>query len=331
MTHTNSTVRAATRALMATLALATAGCGTSLRSEPVIDALPAADLRASSAVAVFALSDARTITEYLLLPELEPSFAGPCPSRTVEGATTVYRGGCTHERTRYEGTVRITRATIDGVETASVAYDHWSATATRACRDGGSLEERNARDGTITARITGARRELSADIVMDTATADTERCAASSDSIALLYDSALAYSGEDRDGNGRGDVVRANGAGRVGLRSLGRVESTTRDLVYDSARCGEPLSGTLELRAGQRALITYDGASRCGHGETRTAPLEIDGVARGEVTVVACSVGRSVGASQTSVIALFAMGAVAMARRTRARRTRAQTARETAE
>lgn len=306
-------------------AVCLAACGQSVSAERIAMA-PPANLAMAEQIRLFSLSDARTIGTLIAMSNTTTTAGGDtCVTRTMEGSTVVLTGnGCMNGPTRYDGVLRFTGDPL--AATGSTAeYQRWGQTSTVTCTGSSqTLSVSTVTRGTVRVTARGNVREFDVDVVLESGTANREACTTTSSTLAIQYHGTLDFfgpSGVTRDGNA---AIRASGSGVVADSRFGRVDTNTTGLVFDPTICaGEPASGTLTLRAGAHTgVVTYDGATNCGMGGTRTAPFTLDGTPSGEVQVNACSVGSAAGNAKSGALALLAIGAaltVSSARRRRAR------------
>ena len=297
-------------------------CGQSVAAERLANT-PPATLATPEQLRFFSISDARTIGLFIAFARPDSAPGETCVTRTMEGSTTVLTGnGCTTGRTRYDGVLRYSGDPVTGSE-ARVEYLDWRQTSTTS--GSGSMQtvttESRTR-GTVRVTARGNVRDFEVDIVLDTSTANPETCTATPSTLAVQYRGTLDFFGPSGVTRESSAPVRASGSGTVADSRFGRADTTTTALVFDPTVCsGEPVSGTLSLRAGTHTgLVTYDGATRCGMGSMRTAPITVDGVSAGEVQVYACSVRGAAGSAKHGAVAVIALGAAlatAVARRRR--------------
>lgn len=303
-------------------AVSLAACGQSVAAAQLANT-PPATLATPEQLRFFSISDARTIGMFIAFARPDSAPGETCVTRTTEGATTVLTGnGCTTGRTRYDGVLRFSGDPVTGPE-ARAEYLDWRQTSTTSCT--GSMQTVTTESrmrGTVRVTARGNVRDYEVDIVLDSGVANPETCTVTSSTLAVQYRGTLDFfgpSGVTRDSSA---AVRASGSGTVADSRYGRADTTTTGLVFDPSVCaGEPASGTLTLRAGSHTgIVSYDGATRCGMGSMRTAPITVDGMSAGEVQVNACSVRGAAGGAKNGALGVLALGAAlaAIARRRRA-------------
>jgi hypothetical protein len=306
------------------LVVSTVGCGQVVVADGTLSTMTPAALNTRENMHAFSLADARTLGLFFGLspPMPLPSDGAPtCPSRSVQGDTVTYRGGCAQDNTRYEGVLIVRGDAVRGTS-QSIEYQDWSQVRTESA-DSATPETRTMFRGSSRVTVRGAVRDFEIDVIVTGFQLVPTTGMTRPTNVAISYRGTVDFSGSDSDMDGLGDIVRASGSGRVGIAPYGRVETVTRDLVYDRARCiGEPLSGTLELRGAQVAMLTYDGATRCGLAATRTAPYTLDGAAAGEVNVAYCSISAAPGRGPVGWLGALAMGLGALVVRGRRGRAR---------
>jgi hypothetical protein len=308
------------------LVVSTVGCGQVVVADGTLSTMAPAALNTRENIHAFSLADARTLGLFLGLTPATPlpgDSATSCPSRTVQGDVVTYRGGCTQDGTRYEGVLIVRGDAVRGTS-QSIEYQDWSQVRTESA---GSTprETRTMFRGSSRVTVRGAVRDFEIDVIVTGFQLVPSTGTTRPTNIGISYRGTVSFSGNDANSDGLGDIVRASGSGRVGIAPHGRVETVTRDLVFDAENCsGEPLSGTLELRGAQVAMITYDGATRCGAAATRTAPYTLDGVAAGEVNVAYCSISAAPGRGPVGWLGALAMGLGALLVRGRRGRARAE-------
>jgi hypothetical protein len=304
------------------VAVSLAACGQSVAAAQLANT-PPATLATPEQLRFFSISDARTIGLFIAFAQPDSAPGETCVTRTMEGSTTVLTGnGCTTGRTRYDGVLRFSGDPLTDPE-ARTEYLDWRQTSTSRCS--GSMQtvttESRTR-GTVRVTARGNVRDYEVDLVIDRRVADIETCTETSSTLAVQYRGTLDFFGPSGVARDFSTAVRASGSGTVADSRYGRVDTTTTGLVFDPAICnGEPSSGTLMLRAGSHTgVVTYDGATRCGMGSMRTAPITVDGVAGGEVPVNACSVRGSAGSAKRGALGVIALGVALMGARARRRR-----------
>jgi hypothetical protein len=308
------------------LVAALVGCGQSVAAG-AISALPPTSFATASERTFFALSDARTIGFFFAMRNPATGDGGlssTCASQTADGSTTVFTAnGCTSGTRQQSGVVRLTGDPVTGPE-FRVEYINWrERSATRCSGSAATVATESTTRGTVHVTARGAIREFEVDLLFEQTKVDERACTGVVETLAINYRGTLDFFGPTGASRDMSSAVRASGSGQVAYTPVGRADTTTAGLVFDPAVCAsEPASGTLSLRAGSHtSLLTYDGATRCGTGSNRTAPLSVDGVSVGEVAVNACSVRGAAGRGRVGLAGLFALalGAAGVARRRRGR------------
>ncbi len=308
------------------VAAALVGCGQSV-SAGAISALPPTAFATPSERTFFALSDARTIGFFFAMRNPTTGDGGlssTCAARSTDGATTVFTAnGCMNGTHRHSGVVRLSGDPVAGPE-FRLEYVNWRDTGATPCAgSAATVANESAVRGTVHVTARGNIREFEVDLLIEQSKVDERACTGVLETLAISYRGTLDFFGPMGVSRDLSVAVRASGSGQVAYTPAGRADTTTSGLVFDPAVCAsEPASGTLSLRAGSHtSVLAYDGATRCGMGSNRTAPLTVDGVSVGEIAVNACSVRGAAGRGRVGLAGLFALalGAAGVGRRRRGR------------
>lgn len=231
-----------------------------------------------------------------------------CPTKTVNGDTTTYTGGCTTSNGQpWTGT-----ATQTGAPMGMIEYVDFGGAGTDTCNETEypSTFEYN---GTITPSATepGALAiKLTAEV---TGPDDGNDCAPRTGTFQIDYTLTYRPGTHDADNDGSPDDTYWSGSGKFGNSIDGAVDATTTEERLEEELCdNEALSGATVISSdGHTITITYDGETDCD--AESTVRWSYDGADRGEITGVSCSAGGSSG----SALVLFAIAFVAVRRRRR--------------
>lgn len=165
--------------------------------------------------------------------------------------------------------------------------------------EGAPRESAIGLDGSLHATSAKAGAEASYRLLMmfDRTSAAAPICAATTERLGIDSTIALAYSGDDTDGDGVPDeLIDFDAQTEMATNNLGAwtatgvLQHSTVDEISGGTACTEPRSGTLTLAAGGHdATMRADGASTCT--VDACAPWELDGVLQDDEVcgVAACA------------------------------------------
>ncbi len=234
-----------------------------------------------------------------------------CPTKTVDGARTTYRGGCTDANGQTWSGV----ATLEGSMAAApggVTYEGFQVRQTSDCM-GTPVVEQTLVNGTVGLTLDASGATLFAiDLRMDAQSYDATTCNEESTIAGVDYAGRFVDGTEDLDADGTPDERTWNGTGRAGTSVVGVVAGTTMDEVLNDVTCSsEALSGTTRFEAaGNVAVVTYDGATDCSVDSTVT--WTYNDVAQGSLSGVACAVAAA-GAHPAGGLGPLLFGAIVFA------------------
>ena len=257
--------------------------------------------------------------------DLNLQFGGTCPTKTEDGDTVTYTGGCTDD----DGQAWSGTAVQEMSGTSSVvSYEGFGFLSTTSCggvgyQTGGTWEGAIALSGMP---APGAAIDFQTDLVAELQTLDEESCETATQAWAIVYEGEMSEGSEDGDGDGEPDTQIFSGSGEIGVDVIlgdvsieGKVETSTIDekvtttFTSDSSftLCTtEALSGeTTHESDGHVTVVTYDGATDCDDESTVT--WSYDGVDQGEVAGVGCTVS-GVGHRGSGLIAMSIAAALAL-------------------
>ena len=290
------------------------GQGSALLSE-----LDAIAVDTTGKVQAFSLGSAPNAFYQSYLPiftaDINLQFGGTCPTKTEEGSTVTYTGGCTDDDgDTWAGTAV---QSMSGAG-SSISYEGFGFASITSC-GGMGYATGGTWDGGIELSGTpapGASISFEADLVVELEALDESDCSTGTQAWGVVLAGEMSEGSQDGDGDGEPDTQIFSGSGQVGVDVLvgdvsieGKVETETLDEVVTTTftsdtsftLCStEALSGeTTHEGGGSVTVITYDGDTDCDADSTVTWTL--DGTAQGEVAGVACSVA-AVGAPATGVL-----------------------------
>ena len=211
----------------------------------------------------------------------------PCPKMTQDGNKKIFEGGCT----TMDGQTVTGNAIAEETDTSiDIEYDTFGYAQVGDCH-GAQVEQRYAFDGTFNGKqLAPGKGEFKADLVIDSHDADPASCVAVNETYLIDYAGTAEGMQNINGGIALEGRTTWDGSGRVGAESVGRADVSTSREVIDRAVCAtEALSGTTMLQsAGDKAVITYDGASDCEPNSTVT--YTINDAPQGELIGVSCAI-----------------------------------------
>jgi hypothetical protein len=211
----------------------------------------------------------------------------PCPKMTQEGNKKIFEGGCT----TMDGQTVTGNATAEESDTSvDIKYENFGYAQIGECH-GAQVEQRYAFDGSFNGKqVAPGKGEFKVDIVIDSHDADPASCVAVDETYLIDYEGAAEGMQNVNGGLALEGRTTWDGSGRVGAESVGRADVSTAREVIDRAVCSyEALSGTTTLlSAGDKAVITYDGATDCE--ATATVTYTINDAPQGELIGVSCAI-----------------------------------------
>jgi hypothetical protein len=294
-------------------------------SDEVLDGLAAATLadendalewaKQTSAPMVLVIAYA-PISEADLLRE---SGHEVCPRMVEAGDTRTYTGECvTSANESWFGTATVVGPLVNGVP-ALVTYDHFGHDGTTMCNTVAFYTERRY-TGTVRRGATLPALPVNVDLVIGQKR-PSSACTIELARYGYDYDLTLV-SGPDANLDNTPDTRTWNGSGRIGKdmgEHAGMVTAQTANEVT-AQQCGaEALSGKTTLSAGAHQLVIgYDGAATCDPESTVTWSL--DGVAKGELKGVVCTVGAPGGRAKAPPLLLVLLLLLGSRRRWRTAR-----------
>lgn len=316
-------MRSTTIFLLSALSLLSSHCGQSVAGA-LPDPAPPAQFASRNEGAFWSLTDARNIALTVALLSPDAADTSLCATRSTSGAVTTLRGtACPSPTARNAGTLQFTGNPLTS-PSAVIDYLDWSQTLAVQCAGSNTAVETTfITRGTVRVTARGNIRDFDVDITGDGSIANSERCTSAPATFALRYRGSVDFGSSTPQRSFRA-AMHASGTGTLSFTPYGRIDTSTRDLVFDPAICAfEPASGALEMRSARRqALLRYDGSTRCGTSPSNgTAPFSLDGVSMGELPVASCSVrrGHRHARSGSLSVLLIAGGLSAQRRRSRVR------------
>jgi MYXO-CTERM domain-containing protein len=246
----------------------------------------------------------------LVVAEATLSVGGEtCPTKTVNGATTTYTGGCTE----MDGTPWTGTATQTGQPMGSIEYVDFGTTGTSTC-NATEYPSTFKYNGTIVPSTTVPGMSTIKVTAEITGPDETNACQPRTGTFAIDYAFTLRKGTHDADGDGDTDDTYWSGTGKYGTSFDGSVDAMTTEEKLEDELCGdEALAGVTQVSAGGHAYtITYDGATDCD--AESTVHWAYDGTDRGELTGISCSTG---GSPRSTLLVLVAVGFVVRRRRNR--------------
>lgn len=213
--------------------------------------------------------------------------ADPCPKMTQDGNKKIFEGGCT----TMDGQTVTGNAVAEQTDTSlDIEYENFGYAQLGECL-GAQVEQRYAFDGSFSGKkVAPGKGEFKTDLVIDRHDADPASCAPVEETYLIDYDGAVEGMENINGGIMLEGHTTWDGSGRAGAQSVGRADVSTSREVIDRVLCAtEALSGTTTIESdGDKAVITYDGATNCAPNSTVT--YSINGATQGELIGVSCAI-----------------------------------------
>jgi hypothetical protein len=272
------------KAILTACALALGGCHSNSLSDPAHTTTWA---NAASAVGVYS-----SVADPVAFAYGQSPFPdAACPITHDDGTTVTLTGGCTDKgEQRYVGSASLVRTAGGGL---AATFDHYGHDA--------DLSQVPHLSGTSDVHET----------------TPTDHTFDASYTVEGGVTTQITYSGSVTGTFGVPTVW--NGSGTVRRDGIvapqGSVSATTTDERLDDSVCtGQAVSGTTTLRVGDDvAVITYDGVTGCT--SAHPARWTLDGVDRGTLDGITCSMLPGRPARGAPVVATLAFAALALLRR----------------